>query len=254
MKLKISVIGAMGRMGQEITTLLKEHKNEWTALAAIDRSLKSGKAPAPFLKASCEPGDCDGDLLIEFTGAAGFSKLIRELSLKPRALVSGSTGLDAADQMALKNYSKKAPVLWAPNMSLGVACLKKSLENFLPLKHFDFVIEEIHHNKKKDAPSGTAKALQSRLESLGLRTKTKPVSIRGGGIFGIHRVWAMGDDEYLCFEHVATNRTVFARGALLIGQWLAKQPPGFYSVEDFLSAGSAENLKSRSGKRRGKKE
>ena len=100
---------------------------------------------------------------------------------------------------------------------------------------FDFQIEELHHNRKKDNPSGTAITLQNELAAVTKTQPPKPIGIRGGGIFGVHKVWAMSDEEVLCFEHQALNRTVFARGAVRAAQWLVKKKKsGLYSMKEVL--------------------
>ena len=119
-------------------------------------------------------------------------------------------------------------------MSLGVAVLTEALEVFSKISQYDFQIEEFHHNRKKDRPSGTAKSLQEKLEHSVGRKLPEPVSIRGGGIFGVHKVHAMAEEEHLVFEHIALNRAVFARGAVEAAQWLCSKKKGFYSMRDVL--------------------
>jgi 4-hydroxy-tetrahydrodipicolinate reductase len=120
-------------------------------------------------------------------------------------------------------------------MSLGVAVLKKAIRLFTHLDDFDFQIEEFHHNKKKDRPSGTAIALQEELQKTIPKKKLpEPLVVRAGGIFGIHKVYAVSDEEMLCFEHQALNRRVFAKGAVRAGLWLSKQRPGSYELEDIF--------------------
>lgn len=88
--------------------------------------------------------------------------------------------------------------------------------------------------KKKDKPSGTALTLQTALTKIVNKKLETPLSIRGGGVFGIHRVFAMGPEETLLFEHQALDRKVFARGALLAAKWLVNQRPGLYSMDDIF--------------------
>ena len=119
-------------------------------------------------------------------------------------------------------------------MSLGVAVLNQALELCSQLEGFDFQIEEFHHKRKKDNPSGTAITLQENLEKATERKLPPPIGMRGGGLFGIHKVWAFSEEEALLFEHQALNRAVFARGALKAARWLSQQEPGLYGMKDVL--------------------
>jgi 4-hydroxy-tetrahydrodipicolinate reductase len=118
---------------------------------------------------------------------------------------------------------------------LGVAVLTEAIRVLGKLKGADFQIEEFHHNKKVDKPSGTALWLQEALEKVVGKSIPEPLAIRGGGIFGVHRVHAMTDEETLTFEHQALNREVFARGALVAAKWIKNRPAGLYKMTDVLS-------------------
>jgi 4-hydroxy-tetrahydrodipicolinate reductase len=120
-------------------------------------------------------------------------------------------------------------------MSLGVAVLKKALSVFKATRDFDFQVEEWHHHRKKDSPSGTAIFLQKELERV-IEKKCPPTMVmRAGGIFGVHKVYAVSDEEIIQFEHTAINRTVFARGGLVAAQWIIGRPKGLYSMDDVIS-------------------
>ena len=126
------------------------------------------------------------------------------------------------------------PVFWASNFSIGVALVTEMLNVFSKHNEFDFQIEELHHRHKRDRPSGTAKSLQKALQKVVLKDLPEPVSIRGGEIFGIHKVWAMGASENITIEHTALNRSVFAEGAVRAAVWLAEQKSGNYTMRDLL--------------------
>lgn len=149
-------------------------------------------------------------------------------------LVSGVTGISKEQKDLLAKTGKVTPVLWAPNMSLGIAVMARMLAEFAKLEGFQFQIEELHHIRKKDKPSGTALFLQEKLKASVGSEVPDPLAIRGGGIFGIHRAWAMGEEEVITLEHNAMNRRVFARGALRAATWLLGQKPGLYSMDDVL--------------------
>lgn len=174
------------------------------------------------------------DLVIDFSLPELTDDVVKWCVANKKPLVSGVTGISAAQKKAFAQTT--IPALWAPNMSLGVAVLAKMLAQFKNLEDFEFQIEELHHKRKKDKPSGTALFLQEKMEQAIGEKAPEPLAIRGGGIFGIHRVWAMGEEETITLEHNALNRRVFARGALRAAQWLATQKPGLYTLEDTLTA------------------
>lgn len=231
-KLKVGLVGASGRMGQEITEILKS-KSHFELHLAVCRSASLAEFAYTRKTPNC-PEAKDVDVWIDFSSPELLKQLLSIAVKNKTAVVSGTTGLSDADQSALKRAAKAIPVLWASNMSLGVAVLTEALEVFSRIRDFDFQIEEFHHNRKKDRPSGTAKSLQEKLEKAVGRKLPEVLSIRGGGIFGIHKVHAMSSEEHIVFEHMALNRAVFARGAVEAAQWLCSKKKGFYSMRDVL--------------------
>jgi len=219
---QLVIIGITGRMGSAVADMATEFGFKVTeGVSRTGNSLEN-----------LNPKSCD--IVIDFSLPELTSQVIAWCVQNQKPLVSGVTGLQESAHNDFAKASATIPLLWAPNMSLGVAVLKRALQQLKPLKDYDFQIEEAHHRNKKDAPSGTAKALQSALEKTLDRTLPEPISIRGGGIFGVHKVLAMGDDEVLSFEHTALSRRVFARGALQAARWLLNRPPGLYQIDDIL--------------------
>ncbi|MGX3045452.1 4-hydroxy-tetrahydrodipicolinate reductase [Helicobacter sp. T3_23-1056] len=182
------------------------------------------------------------------------------------ACVIGTTGLSKDDFTLLDSLSKHTPILYAANMSLGVAILRQAVQEVASkLQNADIEISEIHHRFKKDAPSGTALALaHSCAKGRGLSdTNTKNsnlaqnpqnlfitdrasagerkegqisiVSLRGGDVAGRHTVGFYMQGEYLEFTHNATNRATFAKGALECALWLSKQKPNLYDIDSMLA-------------------
>jgi 4-hydroxy-tetrahydrodipicolinate reductase len=231
-KLKVGLVGASGRMGQEVAEILKT-KQDLELHLAVCRSASLAEFAYTRSTPNC-PEAKEVDIWIDFSSPELLKKLLTTASKNKTPVVSGTTGLTPADQTALKRAAKNIPVLWASNMSLGVAVVTEALKVFSRISNFDFQIEEFHHNRKKDAPSGTAKSLQESLEKAVGRKLPAPLSIRGGGIFGIHKVHAMAEEEHIVFEHMALNRAVFARGAVEAAQWLCSKKKGFYSMRDVL--------------------
>lgn len=232
-KKKVGVLGAGGRMGAEIAKVLGAHPR-LEAYLGVDRS----GVPAGFkqtAKALAASPTKDVDVWIDFSSPESLSELLAIAEKSGTPVVSGTTGLLASHEKSLARAKTKIPVLWASNMSMGVAVLREALKSFASLRGFDFQIEEVHHNRKKDKPSGTALTLQKDLEQVVGAKLPEPLAIRGGGVFGVHKVWALSDEEVLIFEHQALNRAVFAKGAVHAADWLLRQKkPGLYSVRDAL--------------------
>ena len=219
---RLAIHGSDGRMGKEIISILNDDKGA-RFISGHDRDARLGLLDSKSM-----------DVLIDFSQPKGLIEAIKWCVRENRPLVSGTTGLVAGEKKILMAASKKIPILWSSNMSLGIAILE-SLLSQLPLeKNFDFQIEEFHHNKKKDRPSGTALLLQGALEGSQGRKLPSPLSIRGGGIFGVHKIHMMSEEETLTFEHTALNRKVFARGAVAAAKWIFQKPAGLYQMRDVL--------------------
>jgi 4-hydroxy-tetrahydrodipicolinate reductase len=193
------------------------------------------------------------DVVIDFSVASAAATLF---ALAPRhgvAVVSGTTNLDGAAERALEQAALKVPVLWAPNMSLGVQVLAELVEHAVRRlgAAFDVEIVELHHRRKVDAPSGTALRLAraARTARPDLRERSareghvgaRPDEelgvwgVRGGDVVGDHTVYLLGPGERLELVHRATSRDVFAQGALVAARFLHGKAPGRYSIADVLA-------------------
>lgn len=227
----VGVIGASGRVGKELKDVIKEKGlNPFLGVYAQNKPLEY----ANICQALENSLASQVDLWIDFSLPESFEKFIPQIARFNKPIVSGTTGLSDKQKLIIQEASKSCPILWSSNMSLGVAILSEAIEVLKKVKHFDFQIEEFHHIKKKDKPSGTALSLQQKLiETVG-KDIPEPVSIRGGGIFGIHKVWAMSNQETLTLEHQALNRRVFAEGAIFAGLKLIGKGNGVYSMRDVL--------------------
>lgn len=179
------------------------------------------------------------DFLIDFTlpeGTLAAAAWCREHKIP---LVSGVTGLPDSVLEALKSAAESVPVLWSPNLSLGVNLLADLagragavLENDVAV-----AIEDIHHQWKKDAPSGTALMLGDRVagERAGDDSAIEYDSLREGEVIGVHTVHFTMDGEEFELVHRAHDRSIYAAGAINSGKWLLSQPPGFYAARDWLA-------------------
>lgn len=186
---------------------------------------------------SLEQVDSTVDLLIDFTLPGGTEAAAHWCTANSVAMVSGTTGLRDADFKALKNAALKAPVLWAPNLSQGVALMTALVSQTADAlgKQAEIAIHDIHHKHKLDAPSGTALALAQAA-----RADEGDISFssaREGEVIGEHTVSFVLADEVIEITHKALDRDVFAKGALKAGLWLVKQAPGYYSTREWLCLG-----------------
>ena len=248
--IRLAVNGATGRMGQALLGLLGDD-NRFELCAAITSARHAGQAESPYT--SVWPSDKTLDVVIDFSGPAGLAAALDYCIANKVALVTGTTGIDAA----LAQRLETAPIahLHATNFSLGVAVLTRLLRQAsAALPDWDLEIVEAHHNRKEDAPSGTALSLgkaaaQARnttLEQDAVYTREgRPGArkagtigfavVRGGDIVGEHSAMLIGHGERVELGHRATNRSIFARGAIEAARWLAGKPAGAYDLDDMLA-------------------
>ena len=193
------------------------------------------------------------DLVIDFSSSDALREVARLCGLHRIPLLSGTTGLTAQTEEQLDAAARHTPLLHTANTSLGVAMLRRLVRltsTALPAS-FDIEVVETHHRLKKDAPSGTAKLLaaaahegraasavmeQSRFGHFAPRNAGDigMAAIRGGDVIGEHTVHFLGDGERLELTHRATERSLFANGALTAGRWLVAQPPGRYTMDNLF--------------------
>jgi 4-hydroxy-tetrahydrodipicolinate reductase len=173
------------------------------------------------------------EVIVDFSSYAALPGTIGLCGLHGAALVVGTTALSEEHLASLKKLGEKTAVVQSFNFATGVNVLKMVLRDYAPLlSDWDAEIVETHHNKKKDAPSGTAILLR---DAAGRDAPTH--SLRMGGVPGDHSVHFANDGEVLSFTHRALARNVFALGALRAALFASKARPGFYSFEDVLRQG-----------------
>ncbi len=197
----------------------------------------------------------EGEVIIDFTHPEVSLKHLRQAAPAGKAMVIGTTGFSAAQLEEIRNLSKSARVVLAPNMSVGVNLMFKVAADIAQVlsSGYDVEIVEAHHRLKKDAPSGTAMKLAQviaavlerdlnkvgvyeRKGMIGQRTDAEIgiQTVRAGDIVGEHTVIFGGIGERLEIIHRAHNRDNFARGAVRAAQWIVGQPFGFYDMQDVL--------------------
>ena len=181
-------------------------------------------------------------LLIDFTLPEGTQTAAGWCAKNDVALLSGVTGLPDAVIAALHAAAIRVPVLWSPNLSLGVNLLAALAGKAAAILDPDTAvsIEDIHHQWKKDAPSGTALMLGETISSNREDgAAIEYTSIREGEEIGVHKVTFTMAGEQIELVHHAYNRSIYAMGALSAAIWLIKQPPGMFSARDWLDTASA---------------
>lgn len=203
-------------------------------VAAVSRTPVPGLDGVHALAASELASAPAFDVAVDFSLPAGFDPLLALCLARGSGLVSGTTGLDPGQRSALESAGRSIPVLWSANFSLGVAVLARlARQAAAALPGWDCDIIESHHVRKLDAPSGTALALGEAV-AVGRGGPPHYVSVRAGDIVGEHTVQLTGLGERLELVHRATDRDVFARGALAAASWLGSRTPGVYSIDDCL--------------------
>ncbi len=259
--MKLAISGASGRMGLAVARLAHAAGDQIVGAScgatdpALGRDL--GELIGVGSMGVSLTGDVSSALLsaevvIDFSTAAAVPDLFGAAARQKVAIVSGTTNLGDPGERALARAVEQVPVLWAPNMSLGVQVLAELVEQAVRRlgPGFDVEIVEVHHRKKIDAPSGTAKRLaqaaknaRAELSELAGREgdvgARKPselgvMALRGGDVVGDHTVFLFGDGERLELTHRASNRDVFAHGAIRAARYVIGKPAGRYGIKDVL--------------------
>jgi len=231
--IRILIHGATGRMGQALLRLAGE-RPDLEVVGAVSRKVASRAIDGIPQFATSELGGVPAfDVAIDFSLPEGFDAILDTCRSRRAALVSGTTGLSEPQAQAIQAAASEIPVLWSANFSLGVAVLSDLVERAAAaLQGWDCDIVESHHVHKKDAPSGTALALGASAEQGGAHPRY--ASLRAGDIVGEHLVQFTSLGERIELVHRATNRDIFARGALHAASRLARRAPGQYRLRDLL--------------------
>jgi 4-hydroxy-tetrahydrodipicolinate reductase len=263
--IKVIIAGAAGRMGQRVAHMVDGHPQLEYAAAFeaagnpnIGRDaglLALGKENQVVIEEGVRSAITRGDVIIDFTFHKATMEFAREAAKHGRAMVIGTTGLSAEDLAELRELSQHFPCVQAPNMSVCVNVLFKLVKKTAAILGPDYDIEiiEAHHNKKKDAPSGTALKLAEEaaegvgstlkdvmvLERAGIIGERKPgeigiQTIRAADIVGEHTVYFAAAGERIELTHRAHSRDHFARGAATAAAWVVGKPNGIYSMFDVL--------------------
>jgi len=254
-KINLAVTGCMGRMGQQIIRSSKKNKNfklvSLTENKIINKTISGIKPKLNNIEAFKNI-----NVIIDFTIPKCTLEVLKIASKLKKRLVIGTTGFTKKEEILIKKFSKKIPILKAGNMCLGINLLmylteiaSKSLgDNFLSK------ISEIHHRHKVDYPSGTAlmlgkgiaegknKNLYNLIGKKYLNKKSFPYSnkinfnsIRKGEVIGEHEVRFSSGKEIIKLNHESFDRALYSEGALTAARWLMTKKPGLYSMRDLLN-------------------
>jgi len=234
--IKLGIAGACGKMGRRIYELAAQDKELEVGLALEKKGTPLIGKELGRLKVSSNP---DGlflvDVLVDFTLPEAVDEHLDYVAKYKKALVLGTTGLTDAQVNKVSEVSRVVPVVYSPNMSIGVNVLFSVLDEIAKKLGPDYSVEivEAHHKAKKDAPSGTAKKLAEVIKNV--TKKDLPIhSIRLGDIFGDHTVIFCGNSERIEIKHQAHSRDLFAVGALKAVKWIVGKPAGLYTMQDVL--------------------
>ncbi len=221
-------------MGQALLRLAADDQALQVVAAVVGRSPSQRVIDGvPHFAASELAGAPAFDVAIDFSLPHGFGPILALCVQRGAPLVSGTTGLDEAQRAALAEAAQRIPLVWASNFSLGVAVLTDLVERAAgTLPGWDCDIVESHHVHKQDAPSGTALTLGEAATGSGAQPRF--ASLRAGDIVGEHLVQFTGLGERIELVHRASNRDIFARGALHAAKRLHGRPPGSYRVRDLI--------------------
>ena len=261
---RLAVVGASGRMGRAVVRLATEAGVRVVCAVSASELLRDAGELAGVSALGVKVTDdleeiarASADCVIDFSAPALLPKVAEAAVRANAALVSGTTGLSASDREALDHAATKVPVLWEPNMSIGVFVLSRLVQEAVAKlgDACDIEIVEAHHNKKVDAPSGTAMRLAevakaARLAKQGNEShfvfgrEGKPgaraareigvLAMRGGGVIGDHHVHLLCNGERLELTHRAESRDLFAAGALRAAQFVTGRAPRRYGLADVL--------------------
>ena len=248
--IRVGIAGIVGRMGRTVAPFVLADPDlrltggsirPGTVVDQAEIALLTGEQRWTGLLTD-QPGELAAisDVIIDFTtpeSALSHAVACAEVGCR---FVSGTTGLDARQSVALDDLSSRIAVFHTANFSLGIAAIQEALARLaVTLAGYDVAVIETHHTRKLDAPSGTALLLAQTVSSAHAANGAAPAvdihSLRLGGHPGEHTVTFAAEDEQVTIRHQAFSRRAYASGTLLAARFIARQSPGRYSMDDLLT-------------------
>lgn len=262
---QVAIHGAAGRMGLSIASVLNDDAGA-NLVAAMDRAdsdlvgqdmgvLTGRAATGVKITSDVEEFLSNVEVVIDFSIPSATAKLLPICAGQHLPMVIGTTGLDPDTRAALERAAERIAIVFAPNYSQGVNALyflaARAAELLGPA--FDAEVVEIHHKRKVDSPSGTAVRLaevvaaakqldaervvtHGRTGQVGARPREElgVMALRGGDVVGEHTLYLIGEGERIELTHRATDRSIFARGAVRAAHWIVGRPAGLYDMADVM--------------------
>jgi len=244
-QIKVIVSGALGRMGSVVAEAIREAR-DMELVAGVEAHERLSENPGfPLLSG---PSGAKADVLVDFTRPEVSLAILEDGARAGMGLVIGTTGFTDGQKEMIRKLAKDVPTVLSANMSLGINLMLGLVSEAAGrLPGYDVEITETHHKHKRDAPSGTARALFESIREArpGMRQVDRRTgaresdevgifSLRGGEVFGEHSVYFMGDGEVIEIAHRALSRKCFAAGALSAIRFVAGAEPGFYTMKEVL--------------------
>ncbi len=246
--MKIIISGLGGAMGSELAKLCRQGTRGAELAGGVDPFF-AGETDVPYVKSFSEPLP-DADCIVDFSHHSATKELLEFAVSKNMPLVLATTGQTEEEKQAIKEASKEIPLFFAANYSLGIALLielAKKAAQAMPDAEIEII--EMHHDRKIDAPSGTALAIAEALQEVrpeaeihcgrsGMEKRTKTEigiqSVRMGNITGIHEVMIGTNNQTITLKHEAHSRALFAEGALAAAEFLIGKPAGLYDMQSLV--------------------
>ncbi|MCF7887071.1 MAG: 4-hydroxy-tetrahydrodipicolinate reductase [Candidatus Omnitrophica bacterium] len=233
----LAINGICGRMGKRILRLSKQDEQikivvgfEQKNHPEIGEKIDGVEVVADYSRIE----QCD--TVIDFSTPEATLAMLKKAKDAKKSIVVGTTNLDKKQEAEIKEISKDTPIVYSPNMSIGVNLFFKVLKLAAStLKEYEVNIKEAHHIHKKDSPSGTAKKLAEIINKFGFNLDIDKIEAkREGEIIGDHQVTFESDLDSFEITHHAKTRDIFAQGAIIAAKWIKQKPAGLYSMEDIL--------------------
>jgi 4-hydroxy-tetrahydrodipicolinate reductase len=239
--IRVGIAGGYGRMGRAVSDAIAGDEEFELATLLVSPGWLTrvdNGSPLPSVPVVDNVRDFvqQSDVVTDFTTADVMLDLAPACADHRVALVSGTTGIGEEHHAAMDLASNRVAVLWSPNMSAGIAAIMALLPGVTSaLSDYDIEIIETHHRGKRDAPSGTALALASRIEQQDGASAVTVHSVRAGGNPGTHSVIFGDTGDELTITHRANGRECYARGALRAARFVVGRPPGLFTMADVIT-------------------